>query len=329
MQITRVLVLDITRKLSKNQQIIIGHLSYSAAKLWNVANHAFKNQETDLYHLMYYLKDNFWYKNLHSQSAQAVLEKLQIAWKNYFKKHTKSPPGFQPKDGHFPVRWKKNGIKIIGDKLRLSLSKQTRKYLKEAHGIESRYLWLELSKIPALGAVQEVEIVPKKLYGYWHYFLHIIYRKEIPDQQTGSRTMAIDLGSSNLATVVVEDETQAYIFDGRILLSKLRWFAKEKARIQSVISKQCYKHSRKLHCTIVKEHAYARDYLHKISRWIVKLAKVKNVGRIVVGNMFENVANIDIGHQNNEKLHRIPFGYLVKLIKYKAKEYGIKVEVVD
>jgi len=102
-----VLVVDITRKLSKGQQIIIGHLSYSAAKLWNVANHAFKNQETDLYHLKHYLKDNFWYKNLHSQSAQTVIEKLQIAWKNYFKKHTKSPPGFQPKDETFQFAGRK------------------------------------------------------------------------------------------------------------------------------------------------------------------------------------------------------------------------------
>jgi len=53
MQCTRVLVLNITRKLSKDQQIIIGHLSYSTAKLWNIANHAFKNQETDLYHLIW------------------------------------------------------------------------------------------------------------------------------------------------------------------------------------------------------------------------------------------------------------------------------------
>jgi len=155
MQRTRVLVLDITRKLSKDQQIIIGHLSYSTSKLWNVANCAFKNQETDLYHLKQYLKDNFWYKNLHSQSAQTVIEKLQLAWKNYFKGYTKNPPGFQPKDGHFPVRWKRGGIKIVDGKIRLSLSKQTCEYLKEAHGIESRYLWLELLKIPALGVVRE------------------------------------------------------------------------------------------------------------------------------------------------------------------------------
>ena len=132
------------------------------------------------------LRDNFWYKNLHSQSAQAVLEKLQIAWENYFKSHTKTPSGFQPKNGHFPVRWKKNGIKTVGSKLRLSLSKQTRKYLKGEHGIEFRYL---------------------------RYFLHIIYREEIPDCQAGFKAMAIDLGVSNLATVVVEGKQQPYIFE--------------------------------------------------------------------------------------------------------------------
>ena len=222
MQAIRVLTIDITRKLSREQQIIIGHLSYSAAKLWNVANYVVKEHQINPFKLKQELRDNFWYKNLHSQSAQAVLEKLQIAWENYFKSHTKTPPGFQPKNGHFPVRWKKNGIKIVGSKLRLSLSKQTRKYLKGEHGIGSRYLWLGLPKISALGAMQEVEIVPKKIYGHWRYFLHIIYRKEIPGCQAGFKAMAIDLGVSNLATVVVEGKQQPYIFDGRMLVSKLR-----------------------------------------------------------------------------------------------------------
>ncbi|MCD6267101.1 MAG: hypothetical protein J7J14_01670 [Thermotogaceae bacterium] len=47
------LVVDITRKLSKGQQIIIEYLNYPAVRLWNIANHAFKNQETNLYHLIW------------------------------------------------------------------------------------------------------------------------------------------------------------------------------------------------------------------------------------------------------------------------------------
>jgi len=167
---TRVLVIDISRHLSKEQKIIIGHLTYSASKLWNVANYSVVNKEVKLFDLEKELKHNFWYKNLHSQSAQAVIQKLRVAWLNFFKQHTKRPR-FQPKDGQFLARWKKDGIRVIGNKLRLSLSKQTREYLENVHGIECRYLWLELSKTSALGAVQEVEIVTKKIYGYWRYFL--------------------------------------------------------------------------------------------------------------------------------------------------------------
>ena len=69
---------------------------------------------------------------------------------------------------------------------------------------------------------------------------------------------------------------------------------------------------------VVKEHAYVKDYLHKVSRWIVGLARAEGVGRIVFGSMHKNIEQMDLGHQNNEKLHRIPFGKLVAMIKYKA-----------
>ena len=39
MQTTRVLAVDMTRKPSREHQITIGHLGYSKANLWNVANH--------------------------------------------------------------------------------------------------------------------------------------------------------------------------------------------------------------------------------------------------------------------------------------------------
>ncbi|MEM2057380.1 MAG: transposase, partial [Thermoproteota archaeon] len=37
-------------------------------------------------------------------------------------------PRYQPKNGHFPVIWKEQGFRVIGKKLRLSLSKQTKQY---------------------------------------------------------------------------------------------------------------------------------------------------------------------------------------------------------
>lgn len=327
MEVKRVITFQLYT--DKNMQIILGHLTYSASKLWNVANYAVQNREISVNQLEKCLKDNFWYKNLHSQSAQAVLQKLQIAWKNSFDGYTKKPK-YQPKNGHIPVRWKKNGIKIINSKIRLSLSTQTKQYLKEKYGIESNYLWIDLPKNLSLNTVQEVEIVPKTSYGYTTYFIHIIYKKQIPEvKPTNEKTMSIDPGIRNLASIVIEKTPETFIIDGRYLISKLRLFAKEKARIQSVISKQGYRTSHKLHNLIIKENNFVKDYMHKVSRYIVKLAIENGVSKIIIGGMSDGIRDMDIGHKNNEKLHKIPFGKLFDMIKYKAKEYGVEVEKVD
>ncbi|CAB3289947.1 transposase [Methanocaldococcus lauensis] len=331
MEVTRVLTINLTRKLTDEQWIILNHLTYSSSKLWNVANYQVMQGNIKINELEKKLKTNFWYKNLHSQSAQAVLQKLKIAWLNYFKQHTKRPR-FQPKNGHYPVKWKKDGFKIIGNKLRLSLSKQTRQYLKEKHGIESKFLWVELSKTLPLDAMQvkEVEIVPHDIYGQRFYVLHLIYKKEVnPKKPKEEKVMGIDLGVKNLATTVIQGEKQPLIFDGKILLSKLRWFAKEIARVKSQIAEQGLKTCKRLSKLAVKERNYVNDYIHKISRWIVNLAKEKGVSKIVIGNLTNNFSNIDIGRKNNEKFHKIPFRKLIHRITYKSEEEGISVELVD
>ncbi len=313
---------------------MLNHLTYSASKLWNVANYQVTRGNVKVTDLEKKLKDNFWYKNLHSQSAQAVLQKLTIAWINFFKQHAKRPR-FQPKDGHFPVKWKKDGFKIIGNKLRLSLSKQTKHYLKETHGIESRYLWVELPKALPLDAtrVKEVEIVPHDVYGARIYVLHLIYKKVIVDPKQpaaeNEKVMAIDLGVKNLATVVIEREKQPLIFDGRLLLSQLRWFAKETARSKASIAKHGVKTCRRLARLTVKERNHVRDYLHKVSRWIVNVAKETGVSSIVIGDLTRNFSAMDIGRKNNEKFHRIPFGKFIAMITYKAEEVGITVSKID
>jgi putative transposase len=346
LEVTRVLTINLTRKLTNEQWIILNHLTYSASKLWNIANYQIMQGIIKITELEKKLKTNFWYKNLHSQSAQAVLQKLKIAWLNYFKLHTKRPK-YQPKDGHYPVKWKKDGFKIIGNKLRLSLSKQTKNYLKEKHGIESKFLWVEfrqnsknfatrseatMPKTLPLDAMQvkEVEIVPHDIYGQRFYVLHLIYKKEVkPKKPKKEKVMTIDLGVRNLATTAIQGEKQPPIFDGKILLSKLRWFAKEIARIKSEIAKQELKNCKRLSRLAVKERNYVNDYIHKISRWIVDLAKEKGVSKIVIGELNKGITKIDIGDRVNQQLHRIPFGKLIKRITYKAEEGGITVELVD
>lgn len=326
MEVTRVIAIQLNP--TKEQQIIIGHLTYSASKLWNVANYNIKQKTLKLKELKSVLKEDFWYKNLHSQSAQAVLEKLQIAWENCYKKHTKAPR-FQPKDGHYPVRWKKQGIQISNDKIRLSLSKQTKQYLKGMHSIESDYLWISLPKNLSLSRVQEVEIKPHRIYGHTVYVMHIVYKKSIEVKKTNQdNIMAVDLGIRNLATVVTTRKTST-IYDGRELISRLRLFSKHKAKLQSAVKKSGQTTSKKLHYLIVKERNYVKDYIHKMSTFITRQALNEDVKTIVIGDLSKGIVNIDIGKQNNEKLHKIPFGKLCSMIEYKAKEAGIDVMLVD
>ena len=79
-------------KPNEKEKIILGNLSYSAYKLWNVANYEKKNYKAlgltsfpNWYEQKKHFKNNFWYKNLPSQTAQEVLNTLQQAWKSYFK----------------------------------------------------------------------------------------------------------------------------------------------------------------------------------------------------------------------------------------------------
>ena len=77
MQITRVLTINL-RKLTNEQLTIINHLTYSASKLWNVSNYEVIQRNIKPNKADVHKKNNFWFKNLHSQSAQAVCQKLTI-----------------------------------------------------------------------------------------------------------------------------------------------------------------------------------------------------------------------------------------------------------
>ncbi|MEM2057015.1 MAG: IS200/IS605 family accessory protein TnpB-related protein, partial [Thermoproteota archaeon] len=46
-------------------------------------------------------------------------------------------------------------------------------------------------------------------------------------------------------------------------------------------------------------------------------------GTVVIGQLNKGITNIDIGRQNNQKLHRMPYGKFIEKLRYKAKVNGI------
>ena len=78
-------------KLEKKEANIVGHLCYAAFKLWNILNYERLHYEElglkeypDWYYQKNKHKDNFFARNLPSQTAQEVAKLLDKSWKSYF-----------------------------------------------------------------------------------------------------------------------------------------------------------------------------------------------------------------------------------------------------
>ena len=78
-------------KVSREYANLIGHMCYAASKLWNVCNNErqhYKETGMEQYPDWYYQKkahkEDLWYKQLPSQTAQEVCKLLDKAWKSFY-----------------------------------------------------------------------------------------------------------------------------------------------------------------------------------------------------------------------------------------------------
>ena len=138
------------------QKMIFGHMGYAAYKLWNVGNYEKLNYKKlgmtvfpNWYDQKKRLKDNFFYKNLPSQTAQYVLQQLQEAWNSFFTlKKTggvinPKPPRF--KHQNMSITFLKDAIVQTPSCVRLSIPMQLKQYLK-SQGTDANYIYLKTKR---------------------------------------------------------------------------------------------------------------------------------------------------------------------------------------
>ncbi|WP_243155954.1 transposase [Blautia wexlerae] len=108
-------------KVSREYANLIGHMCYAASKLWNVCNYErqhYKETGMEQYPDWYYQKkahkEDLWYKQLPSQTAQEVCKLLDKAWKSFYALkrsggiETPRPPRF--KQESIPITYMQMGI---------------------------------------------------------------------------------------------------------------------------------------------------------------------------------------------------------------------------
>lgn len=324
-------------KLTELQLNIIEELSFHTTKLYNIVNYDCRENGFKSYiEAEKEYKENWHKQFLHSHTYQQCLKVLEKNWKSYFasiKDYKKNPNKYkgEPKPPKFKNHTnKKNevifteaGIRVKNNILMLSLSKA----MQEKFQVKSLNFSIDSEKLPVnFEALQQIKIKWDNSIKQW--YLILIYNKEEENKVTGNNIMSIDLGRDNLATLTFLEDTESYLIDGKVLKSKISYYNKEIARLNSIGMKQVgdskkFKNTKQINKLYAKRNNFVNDYIHKASRKIIDLALQHNCNTIVIGDIK------GIKQENNVKSFvNMPHQKLVDKIEYKAKLVGLKVVYV-
>lgn len=328
-------------KVTEDQANTIGHMCYAAYKLWNVCNYErlhYKDLNLDAYPDWYYQKkahkDDLWYKQLPSQTAQEVCKLLDKAWKSFYqlqKTHgieNPRPPRF--KQQNITITYMQNGIvhNVGDDTIRLTLSKQLKQFMSEQYGITNNFLYLKNKIFKDTDAIKQIRIHPPV-----NNACTVIVVYEVNDAvmlPDNGRYLSIDLGFHNLMTCYDSAEGETFI-TGRKYLSFCHYFDKEIARVQSQWYKtqtkagvKYPKMSKRVQKLYKKKNNCIGDYLHKVTRLIAEYCHDNSINTVVIGDITNIRKDNDKGSVINQKLHSLPYRKIYSLLEYKLTIYGIR-----
>ena len=330
-------------KPSQLELNILNSLAFSSAKLWNIANYEKKNYKAlgfsnfpDWYDQKKRLKSNFWYKNLPSQTAQDVLDKLQKSWKSFFElnksKGVKNPkpPRFKGKNDLFNFTFLNNGFERVNDTtINFTISKQQKEYLKEQYSFNSKYLSLKINSFSTIkGNIKTIEFKPLKDNKYQ---INVVYEvKEKPLKEDNKHYLSIDIGIKNLFTCY-DNVGKSFIVSGSKYLEISHYFNKKISHLQKNANSQQMASGNKYVTTTKrinnlykKKQLQLNHYFHCVTKEIVKYCIKNNINKVVIGDIKNIREKANLGKINNQKLHSLPYDRLYSLLQYKLKLEGIE-----
>jgi putative transposase len=341
------------KNLSDEQFTILSYLTYHAGKLWNQANYLIHNKKVEPLSKKLYtaLKDtSAAHKALPNVVKNYLYREVQKAWVNFFKScknndKSKSPHYMNKEFPHRTIVWC-DRFWIEGTKIRLSLSKEFKKFLKEKHKIDIKYLYLDtkykdLTKLN----IMSISIIPQKIANDVSFRLNITHRVNIANnleidinqlKDSSLRIMGIDYGVTNFATCVISHNDESFIVDGKGLkhllypkIKKLIELQNKKDNLKNNkaallnIEKKIYKIQKKIKNTI-------RDFYHKAAIIIKKLALKYNIKIIVIGNL-QSYQNHSEHSTDISKLlfKHFPFLQVTRSLRDKLEGTNIKIILED
>ncbi len=315
---------------------ILKHMGYSAYKLWNVGNYEKRNYKKlgmekypNWYEQKKRLKDNFFYKNLPSQTAQDVLQLLEEGWKSFFKLQktggviNPKPPRF--KKDVIDITFLKDAIKQDGSTTRLTISKQLKLYLKSID-LDATFIYLETSRFSDI-KIKELQI---KFINETTFLAIAVYEIEVVEQKEDNGCyLSIDLGIKNTFTCY-DSIGNSFILKGFLEAThycdkKISYYQGISASEQIAQGIQYPKPTRRVLSLYKKRKNKVNDYLHKATRYIAEYCHANGINTVVIGDIKGIRKGKNIG-RNNQQLHALPYDKVYALLTYKLSLYGITIK---
>ena len=326
-------------KPNQYESLILGYLTYSSARLFNVGlyeRYEYKKLGFDnmpnWYEQKRDLKNNIWFKSLPSQTAQDVLQRVDEGFKSYYAllktKGIEKPKGpyYKKKGSHYNIKYLNNSFKLIGNKIRLMIPKGLINHLIEkGFEIKNKFLYIKLDK--KINNIKQIEI---KYLNDYEYEFKIIYEiEDVELKKDNGRYISIDMGINNLTTIY-DNKGYSFIIKGNSYQNTLYYYNKKIAYYQSLEAKfknitddkkiPSTKRIKKLY--IIKKRKI--DYiLHTSTKRIVDYCINNEINTVIIGDIKGIREDNDIGKNNNQKLHSLPFDQFYDKLSYKLKRNGI------
>jgi putative transposase len=316
-------------------------MCYAAYKLWNCCNYERKHyQELDLpvpYPNWYYQKsvhkDDLWYKQLPSQTAQEVCKKLDKGWKSFYalekSKGIENPHPPKFKQEPMEITYMENGI-VHGkgsSLVRLSIPAGLKRYMADTYGIREDFLYLKDRNFRNTDNIKQIRLYPPK---NGNCVMHIVY--EVPDVRPlpdNGHYLSIDMGLHNLFTCYDSATGESFIlgrnylsicrrYDSKISRAQSQWYSQ-----QSAAGIKYPKMSKRVQLLYEKKGHTVYDYLHKLTTWLAEECVSRDIHTVVIGDITGIRKDNDHGKKTNQKLHGLPYRKIYVMLQYKLAMRGI------
>ena len=284
-----------------------------------------------------YRRNNWHSKYLHSHMLQEAILGVIGSYKSYmslcdmYEKDKNSLKGkprfpkFKKEKTNQEIIFTKYAIRIEGNKIKLSLSKnmQEKYKVKSLNFLIPRKLrkLVDFSKIKMIKIKQEGDSIE----------MNVIYEKEEKAQViANTNIMAIDLGLNNIVACTNKDNANSLLVSGKEAKCKNKYINEKIRKLQQIQMKmektsKNFKNTNQINRLYEYRKNYMNTYMHKVSKMVIEYAKENKCGIIVIGDL----KDIKQGMDYNKNFVQIPINKLVQKIEYKAKLEGIKVEKIS